>query len=76
MQTINDYDKDVFNGDLGFVRTVDPEAQELVIDFDGRLVNYDFGELDELVPAYAISIHKAQGSEYSAVVIPLSTSTT
>jgi exodeoxyribonuclease V alpha subunit len=73
MQTINDYDKDVFNGDLGFVQTVDPEAQELAVDFDGRLVNYDFGELDELVPAYAISIHKSQGSEYPAVVIPLST---
>lgn len=73
MQTINDYNKDVFNGDLGFVQMVDPEAQELVLDFDGRLVNYDFGELDELVPAYAISIHKSQGSEYPAVVIPLST---
>src|SRR5271154_850419 len=73
MQTINDYDKDIFNGDLGFVQAVDPEAQELVLNFDGRLVNYDFGELDELIPAYAISIHKSQGSEYPAVVIPLST---
>jgi len=73
MQTINDYDKDIFNGDLGFVHSVDLEAQELVIDFDGRPVNYDFGELDEIVPAYAITIHKAQGSEYPAVVIPLST---
>jgi exodeoxyribonuclease V alpha subunit len=73
MQTINDYDKDVFNGDLGFVQAVDPEAQELVLNFDGRLVNYDFGELDEIVPAYAITIHKSQGSEYPAVVIPLST---
>ena len=52
---------------------VDPEAQQMVLNFDGRLVNYDFGELDELVPAYAISIHKSQGSEYPAVVIPLST---
>ena len=50
MQTINDYDKDVFNGDLGFVHAVDPEAQELVLNFDGRLVNYDFGELDETRP--------------------------
>jgi exodeoxyribonuclease V alpha subunit len=73
MQTVNDYDKEVFNGDLGFVHSVDLEAQELVIDFDGRMVNYDFGELDEIVPAYAITIHKAQGSEYPAVVIPLST---
>jgi exodeoxyribonuclease V alpha subunit len=73
MQTINDYDKDVFNGDLGFVQAVDPDDQKLVVNFDGRLVNYDFGELDEIVPAYAISIHKSQGSEYPAVVIPLST---
>jgi len=73
MQTINDYDKDIFNGDLGFVHAVDPEAQELVLNFDGRLVSYDFGELDEIIPAYAISIHKSQGSEYPAVVIPLST---
>jgi exodeoxyribonuclease V alpha subunit len=73
MQTINDYDKDVFNGDLGFVQAVDPDAQELVVNFDGRLVNYDFGELDEIIPAYAITIHKSQGSEYPAVVIPLST---
>jgi len=73
MQTINDYDKDVFNGDLGFVQVVDPDAQELVVNLDGRLVNYDFGELDEIAPAYAITIHKSQGSEYPAVVIPLST---
>jgi hypothetical protein len=50
VQTINDYDKDIFNGDLGFVHAVDPEAQELVLNFDGRLVNYDFGEFDEIVP--------------------------
>jgi len=73
MQTANDYDKDVFNGDIGFIRTVDPEAQEVVIDFDDRLVTYDFGELDEVSPAYAATIHKAQGSEYPAVVIPLAT---
>ena len=73
MQTINDYDKDVFNGDLGFVKAVDLVEQELLVDFDGRLVSYDFGELDEIVPAYAITIHKSQGSEYPAVVIPLST---
>ena len=73
MQTANDYDKDVFNGDIGLVRGVDLEAQEIVIDFDGRPVTYDFGELDEVSPAYAMTIHKAQGSEYPAVVIPLST---
>jgi exodeoxyribonuclease V alpha subunit len=73
MQTANDYDKDVFNGDIGFIQTVEPNAQEVVIDFDGRPVIYDFGELDEVSPAYATTIHKAQGSEYPAVVIPLTT---
>src|SRR5262249_17952999 len=60
MQTANDYDKDIFNGDIGFIQTVDQNAQEVVIDFDGRLVTYDFGELDEVSPAYATTIHKAQ----------------
>jgi exodeoxyribonuclease V alpha subunit len=73
MQTANDYDKDIFNGDIGFIRMVDPEAQEIVIEFDDRAVTYDFGELDEVSPAYATTIHKAQGSEYPAVVIPLTT---
>ncbi len=73
MQVVNDYDKEVFNGDLGFLRTVDGEEREAAVDFDGRTVVYDFGELDELVPAYACSIHKSQGSEYPAVVIPLHT---
>ena len=73
MQTANDYDKDVFNGDIGFVRSVDQQAQEMVIDLDGKAVTYDFGELDELTPAYATTIHKAQGSEFPAVVIALST---
>lgn len=73
MQTANNYNKEVFNGDIGFVRGVDLEAQEVVIDFDGKPVIYDFGELDEVSPAYATTIHKAQGSEYPAVVIPLST---
>jgi exodeoxyribonuclease V alpha subunit len=73
MQVANDYEKEVFNGDLGLVRTVDAEAGELIVDFDGREVRYDFGELDELVLAYATTIHKAQGSEYPAVVIPVTT---
>lgn len=73
MQIRNDYDKDVFNGDLGFVKTVDAGEREVAVDFDGRTVLYDFGELDEVVPAYACSIHKSQGSEYPAVVIPLHT---
>ena len=73
MQVENDYDKDVYNGDLGTVSTIDMEEGELVADFDGRKVSYGFGELDELVLAYATTIHKSQGSEYPAVVIPLTT---
>ena len=73
MQVENDYDKDVYNGDLGFVRAVDAEAGEVLVEFDGREVAYGFGELDELVLAYATTIHKSQGSEYPAVVIPLTT---
>ena len=72
MQVENDYDKDVYNGDLGVVSRIDMEEGELSVDFDGREVTYGFGELDELVLAYAMTIHKSQGSEYPAVVIPLS----
>ena len=71
MQTDNDYDKDVFNGDVGYVRRIDPDSQELVIEFDDKSVEYQFGELDEVALAYAVSIHKSQGSEYPAVVIPM-----
>jgi exodeoxyribonuclease V alpha subunit len=73
MQIENDYDKDVYNGDLGRVAAVDPDKEMLTVDFDGRLVTYDFGELDRLVLAYATTIHKAQGSEYPGVVVPVST---
>jgi exodeoxyribonuclease V alpha subunit len=73
MQVENDYDKDVYNGDLGRIRVVEPEKESLLVDFDGRLVAYDFGELDRLVLAYATTIHKSQGSEYPAVVIPITT---
>lgn len=73
LQTVNDYDKDIFNGDVGLVRSIDPDDQVLVVDFDGRHVPYDFAELDELALAYALTIHKSQGSEYPAVVIPLHT---
>jgi exodeoxyribonuclease V alpha subunit len=73
MQVENDYDKDVYNGDLGVVSRIDMEEGELSVDFDGRKVTYGFGELDELVLAYATTIHKSQGSEYPAVVIPLTT---
>jgi exodeoxyribonuclease V alpha subunit len=73
MQVVNDYDRDVFNGDLGVISSLNTEEGELSVNFDGRTVSYGFGELDELVLAYATTIHKAQGSEYPAVVIPLST---
>ncbi len=73
MQIENDYDKEVYNGDLGIVARIDMEAGDLVATFDGREVVYGFGELDELVLAYATTIHKAQGSEYPAVVIPVMT---
>jgi exodeoxyribonuclease V alpha subunit len=73
MQIENDYDKEVYNGDIGFVTDVEPGEGELTASFDGRSVIYGFGELDALVPAYAASIHKSQGSEYPAVVIPVMT---
>jgi exodeoxyribonuclease V alpha subunit len=71
IQTVNNYDKEVFNGDIGFVVHVNQEDKTLQIEFDGRPVDYDYGELDEISLAYAITIHKSQGSEYPAVVIPL-----
>ena len=73
MQVENDYDKDVFNGDQGIVAGLDIAAGELTVDFDGRRILYSQGELDELALAYATTIHKSQGSEYPAVVIPLAT---
>jgi exodeoxyribonuclease V alpha subunit len=73
MQVENDYDKEVYNGDLGVVSRIDLEEGELTVDFDSREITYGFGELDELVLAYATTIHKSQGSEYPAVVIPLTT---
>ena len=73
MQIENDYDKEVYNGDIGYIDNVDPDAGEIVVGFDGRSVTYGFGELDMLVPAYAATIHKSQGSEYSAVIIPVLT---
>ena len=73
MQIENDYDKEVYNGDIGYVKAVAPDDGELTAAFDERLVTYGFGELDTLVPAYAATIHKSQGSEYPAVVIPLMT---
>ena len=72
IQVVNNYDKEVFNGDIGRVTTVDLEEGSLQVDFEGRRVPYQFSELDELSLAYATSVHKSQGSEYPAVVIPLS----
>ena len=71
MQQRNNYDKDVFNGDLGYIREVDTEGRTLKVDFDGKWVEYDVTELDELTLAYATTIHKAQGSEYPIVVMPV-----
>ena len=73
IQTENDYEKEVFNGDIGRVQRIAPVEQTLTVVFDGRPVTYDFGELDEIALAYAITIHKSQGSEFPAVVIPLAT---
>ena len=73
MQIENDYDKEVYNGDIGYVEDVDPDAGELTAGFDGRAVTYGYGELDTLVPAYAVTVHKSQGSEYPAIVIPVLT---
>src|SRR5499433_624641 len=73
MQVENDYDKEVYNGDIGMIDDVDTSEGLLKASFDGRTVTYEFGELDALVPAYAATIHKSQGSEYPAVVIPVMT---
>jgi exodeoxyribonuclease V alpha subunit len=73
IQMRNNYDKDVFNGDIGRVVSIDREIQEVMIDFDGRRVSYEFPDLDEVTHAYAISVHKSQGSEYPVVVMPILT---
>jgi exodeoxyribonuclease V alpha subunit len=73
MQIRNDYDRQVFNGDMGRVVVLDLEEHTLTVNFDGALVGYEFTQLDELVHAYAVSIHKSQGSEFPVVVIPILT---
>ncbi len=73
MQTENDYDKDVFNGDLGRILSIDPGQRQMTIEFDGRPIPYAFTDLDRVMLAYAVTIHKSQGSEYPAVVVPIST---
>lgn len=73
MHLKNNYEKEVFNGDIGTIESLDPSIKTLVVDYYGRNVEYEFDELKELTLAYAISVHKSQGSEYSAVVVPITT---
>jgi exodeoxyribonuclease V alpha subunit len=73
IQTENDYNRDVFNGDLGEIEKINRIEQNMVVNFEGRQVDYDFGDLDELALAYVLSIHKSQGSEFPCVVIPIHT---
>jgi exodeoxyribonuclease V alpha subunit len=73
IQTENDYNRDVFNGDLGIIEKINRIEQDMVVNFEGRQVEYDFGDLDELALAYVLSIHKSQGSEFPCVVIPVHT---
>ena len=73
MQIRNDYDRQVFNGDMGRILRIDLEESQAVIDIDGREVTAEFSQLDEVTHAYAVSIHKSQGSEFPVVVIPLLT---
>jgi exodeoxyribonuclease V alpha subunit len=73
MQLKNDYDRNVFNGDIGVIESVDPQGSVIRVDFDGKVVTYERSELDQLIHAYAVSVHKSQGSEYPAVVIPIVT---
>ena len=73
MQIRNNYDREVFNGDIGRISAIQWEAKVVIINFDGRDVEYEFSDLDEIVPAYAVSVHKSQGSEYPAVIVPIVT---
>ena len=73
MQIRNNYEKDIFNGDIGRIEHIDPKNKKVVIRFDDRCLNYGFEELEEIVLAYAVSVHKSQGSEYPAVIIPVTT---
>ena len=73
IQTVNNYDKEVFNGDIGYIKSINLDDNLVIIEYDGRLVDYDKSELDEIDLAYAISIHKSQGSEYPVVITPITT---
>jgi len=73
MQVRNNYDKDVFNGDLGRVQHIDLMEQQVIVEVDDRKILHEFTDMDELLPAYAISVHKSQGNEYPCVIVPLLT---
>jgi exodeoxyribonuclease V alpha subunit len=73
MQISNNYNKEIYNGDIGRITDIDTEGQQVLVSIDGREISYEFSELDELIHAFAVSIHKSQGSEYPAVVIPILT---
>ena len=73
MQIRNNYDKEVFNGDIGRISAIQPEERRITVCFDNRQLVYDVGELDEIVLAYAVSVHKSQGSEYPVVILPILT---
>jgi exodeoxyribonuclease V alpha subunit len=73
MQTENNYDKEVYNGDVGFITSIDQEDRQLIVNVDNTPIIYSFDELDELTIAYATTIHKSQGSEYPAIIIPVTT---
>ena len=74
MQLRNNYDLNVFNGDVGYIRHIDREEQEMIVEIDGRDITYDFTDLDQLTLAYSVSIHKYQGSECPCIIIPIHTS--
>ncbi|MBM3712188.1 MAG: ATP-dependent RecD-like DNA helicase [Actinobacteria bacterium] len=74
IQLKNNYEKEVYNGDIGFINNIDFEMKEITVDYDGKYINYDFSDLDELSLSYAITIHKSQGSEFKCVIIPILTS--
>jgi exodeoxyribonuclease V alpha subunit len=73
MQIRNNYDKDVFNGDIGFIQEIDIEDQEMHVTIDDREVRYEFSDVDQLVLAYAVTVHKSQGSEFPVIVMPIIT---